>query len=291
MMNKTMTISEKIFIVSNYVFLIALSLICLFPFITIIAKSVSEDAYVVSGQIGLLPKGFQLEAYKVLLKDQDFLRSFTNSVFITVVGTALQVFFTACVGYAVTKRDLPGHKVINILYVFSMLFSGGLIPTYLVIKQTGLINNLFVLVLPGLVTAFNLILVRNYFEALPYSLEESARMDGAGNLTVLFKIMLPISLPSLATISIFCAVGIWNNYMGPMLYLSKRESMVLSLFLQNVIQAAGVKSADNPETLASIPTETFRAAAIFISALPILMIYPFLQKYFIKGMTLGAVKQ
>jgi putative aldouronate transport system permease protein len=286
-----MKTGEKVFTVVNYTLLITVGLICVLPFITLLAKSVSEEAYVVSGQVSLWPMGFQLKAYQVLLSGIDFRTAFTNSLLVAVIGTAIQVFFTACVGYAIAKRDLVGRKAINILYVFTMLFNGGMIPTYMVIKNTGLINHLWVLVIPGMVSAFNLILVRNYFESLPYSLEESARIDGAGNLTILFRIMLPISKPLLATIAIFSAVGIWNNYMDPLMYLTKKEVQVLPLFLQNVVAAANKNGLENPEQLANIASETFRAAAIFVSSIPILLVYPFLQKYFVTGLTLGAVKQ
>ncbi|NQX63300.1 carbohydrate ABC transporter permease [Paenibacillus qinlingensis] len=286
-----MKTGEKVFTVVNYTLLITVGLICVLPFITLLAKSVSEEAYVVSGQVSLWPMGFQLKAYQVLLSGIDFRTAFTNSLFVAVLGTAIQVFFTACVGYAIAKRDLVGRKAINILYVFTMLFNGGMIPTYMVIKNTGLINHLWVLIIPGMVSAFNLILVRNYFESLPYSLEESARIDGAGNLTILFRIMLPISKPLLATIAIFSAVGIWNNYMDPLMYLTKKEVQVLPLFLQNVVAAANKNGLENPEQLANIASETFRAAAIFVSSIPILLVYPFLQKYFVTGLTLGAVKQ
>ncbi|OAS21446.1 carbohydrate ABC transporter permease [Paenibacillus oryzisoli] len=286
-----MKTGEKVFTVVNYTLLITVGLICVLPFITLLAKSVSEEAYVVSGQVGLWPMGFQLQAYKVLLSGVDFRTAFTNSLFVAVIGTAVQVFFTACVGYAIAKRDLVGRKAINILYVFTMLFNGGMIPTYMVIKNTGLINHLWVLVIPGMVSAFNLILVRNYFESLPHSLEESARIDGAGNLTILFRIMLPISKPLLATVAIFSAVGIWNNYMDPLMYLTKKEVQVLPLFLQNVVAASNKNGMENPEQLANIASETFRAAAIFVSSIPILLVYPFLQKYFVTGLTLGAVKQ
>jgi putative aldouronate transport system permease protein len=289
--DKRMKTGEKVFTVVNYTLLITVGLICVLPFITLLAKSVSEEAYVVSGQVSLWPMGFQLKAYKVLLSGIDFRTAFTNSLFVAVLGTAIQVFFTACVGYAIAKRDLVGRKAINILYVFTMLFNGGMIPTYMVIKNTGLINHLWVLIIPGMVSAFNLILVRNYFESLPYSLEESARIDGAGNLTILFRIMLPISKPLLATIAIFSAVGIWNNYMDPLMYLTKKEVQVLPLFLQNVVAAANKNGLENPEQLANIASETFRAAAIFVSSIPILLVYPFLQKYFVTGLTLGAVKQ
>lgn len=291
MFDKRMTTGEKIFNVLNCIILSIISFLCLFPFITLLSKSISEEAYVVSGQVTLLPKGFQLGAYKILLSSGDFTKAFSNTAFIAIVGTIIQVFFTACIAYAASKRDLPGRKLINLLYIFTMLFNGGIIPTFLVVKATGLMNNLFVLVVPGMVSTFNMILMRNYFEALPQSLEESAKIDGANNITVLFRIILPIALPSLCTIAIFSMVSIWNNYVGALIYLTKSDVRVLSVFLQNIISAAENKSVDNIEAMGDIASESFRAAAIFVSALPILTIYPFLQKYFVKGMTMGAVKQ
>lgn len=285
------TTGEKWFSAFNYSLLIGVSLLCLLPYLSLMAKSVSDEAYVISGQIGMWPKGFHLQAYKVLLASHDFRVAFLNSILITTIGTTVQVFFTACVGYAIAKHDLTGRKLINVLYVFTMLFNGGMIPTYLIVKETGLINNLAVLVIPGLVSAFNLILVRNYFEALPKALEESARIDGAGNYTVLFRIMFPLSKPLLATIGIFAAVGIWNNYMDPLLYLNRKSVIVLPLYLQSIVAASAGNVMENPADFANIASETFRAAAIFISSLPILLVYPFLQKYFVSGLTLGAVKQ
>lgn len=291
MFRQKLTKGESVFNIINIAFLLAISLICLLPYVTLIAKSISDEAYVVSGEIGLLPKGIHFEAYKALLSGSNFRTSFFNSAYITVLGTLVTVFFTAIVGYAAAKPDLPGRKAINLLYIFTMLFNGGMIPTYLVIKETHLINNLFVLVIPSLVSAFNLIVIRSYFESLPRALDESARIDGAGNLTVLFRIMLPISLPSLATIAIFSAVSIWNNYMGPLLYLTKKDVQVLPLFLHNILDSSSGAGMERTTDMRNIATETFRAASIIVSTLPILLVYPFLQRYFVQGMTLGAVKQ
>lgn len=285
------TIGEKWFNAFNYSLLIGVSLLCLLPYLSLMAKSVSEEAYVISGQIGIWPQGFHLQAYKVLLASRDFSVAFMNSILVTMIGTLVQVFFTACVGYAIAKQDLLGRKTINILYVFTMLFNGGMIPIFLIVKETGLINNLAALFIPGLVSAFNLILVRNYFESLPRALEESAHIDGAGNYTVLFRIVFPLSKPLLATIAIFAAVGIWNNYMDALLYLNRKSVIVLPLYLQSVVAASASNVMENPADFADIASETFRAAAIFISSLPILLVYPFLQKYFVSGLTLGSVKQ
>lgn len=286
----TETTGDRIFVICNTLVLSIFGLLCLMPFVSLFAKSVSANEFVVAGEVLFWPKEFNLLAYKLLMEYNSFKISFLNSVVITVAGTLLQVFFTACIAYACAKKDLPGRKLLNALFIFTMLFSGGLIPTYLVVKETGLLNNLLVLIVPGLVAAFNMILMRNYFETLPYGLEESARIDGAGNIRVLFQIVLPIATPSLATIAIFYAVGTWNNYFMPLIYLTKDDVSVLPLFLQRIISAAENKTVDNYELLANVASESFRAAAIFISAIPIILVYPFLQKYFVKGMTMGSVK-
>jgi len=272
-------VGDVAFAAINQTLLIAISLICLLPYVSLLAKSLSAERYVISGAVKFWPMGFDASAYGVLIAAKPFQRAFLNSVFVTALGTAVQVFFTICVGYAVAKRDLPGGKLINALYILTMLFNAGLVPTYLVVRYTGLVNNLLVLVIPGMVSAFNLILVRNYFASQPISLEEAARIDGAGNMTILFKVMLPISMPIIATISIYCAVSIWNNYMGPLIYLTKSNVSVLPLFLQQLISSTAANNLENPDALDSIATETFKAAAIFISATPILLVYPFLQTY------------
>lgn len=286
-----MTKGEKAFSFFNYAFLLLLAAVCLLPYITLLAKSFSAESYVVSGSITFWPKGFNTKAYAGLMNSSFFRTAFTNSLIVTISGTLVHVFFTLCVGYVCSKEHIPGSRTLMRMYVFTMLFSGGMIPSFIVVKSLGLMNNLLVMVLPGMVSTFNMILARNYFYTVPDSLEESAKLDGASNLQVFFRIMLPMAIPSVATIAIFTAVGLWNNYMTPLIYLTKSNVKLLSVYLKDIITASDMQSLDNPELFDRVASESFRAAAIFVSTAPILLVYPFLQKYFIVGMTIGAVKQ
>lgn len=286
------TRAEKRFGYFNTTFLILLGLICLLPYINLLAKSFSSEAHVMAGDILFWPKGFNVDAYKGLLTIPNFKIAFKNSLITTFLATATHTFFTIAVGYMTSKEHIPGSRTIMRMYVFTMLFSGGTIPTYMVIRACGLINNLLVMVLPGMVGAFNMIMARNYFYTIPDSLEESAKLDGASNLTVFFRIMLPMAIPSVATITIFIAVGMWNSYLGPKMYLTKNEVKTLSIYLKQIVDASNLaNTAEGAEMLDKVAAASFRAAAIFISTVPILCVYPFLQKYFIVGMTMGAVKQ
>ena len=285
------TRGQKIFSFFNTMILIIVGLVCLLPYLNLLAKSFSDNAAVVSGQVGFWPVNFQTSAYEVLVSQRAFWVSAFNSLFITIVGTVLQVFFTVCVGYVGSRQDFVGRKTLNVLYIITMLFNGGMIPTYIVVKETGLMNNLFSIAIPGLVTAFNFIMVRTYVSSLPPSLEEAARIDGAGNMTILFRIIFPLTIPSVATITIFCAVGIWNNYLEASMYLMQPEKRVLPLYLNNMIQATESIDVSSPEVMRNVATQSLVAATIFVSTVPILIVYPFLQKYFLQGLTVGAVKQ
>ena len=230
-------------------------------------------------------------AYEVLIGSNAFLAALKNSIIITVAGTIIQVFFTLCVGYVCSKDKLPGSRLLTRLYVFAMLFSGGMIPTFMVIRFTGLMNTFWSVIVPGMVGSFNMFMARNYFYTIPDSLEESAKIDGAGNLRVFFSIMLPMAIPSVATITIFTCVGLWNNYMGPLMYLNRSDVKPLSVYLKDIVTASDMQSLEGTENFQAVASESFRAAAIFVSTLPILCVYPFLQKYFIVGMKMGSVKE
>ena len=286
------TKAEQIFSFFNYSFLLLLSLVCLLPYLTLLAKSFSSEAAVVSKAVTFWPVGFHTKAYTTLMKSSYFQVAFRNSALVTVAGTLVHVFFTVCVGYVCSKEGrMPFARAITRMYVCTMLFSGGTIPTFIVVKAAGLMNNLLAMILPGMVTTFNMILVRNYFYTVPDSLEESGKLDGASNLQVFFRIMLPMAIPSVATVAIFVAVGLWNNYMQPLMYLTRGEVRMLSVYLKDIVTAADMKSVENPDLFDRVASESFRAAAIFVSTLPILVVYPFLQKYFIVGISLGAIKE
>lgn len=277
-----------------YVFLIIIALSTLLPFANVLSKSVSAEWAVISGKVGILPVGFQLDTIKYVITSQQFLNSFGVSVFVTVIGTAVSILMTAIAAYPLSKKNISGVKPILILYVFTMLFSGGLIPNYMLIRNLHLINNLAALILPGVISVFNLLVIKNYYESLPESLEESARLDGASNLRILIYIILPLSTPVLATISLFYAVGYWNDFFNAMLYISKPDLKPLQLYLRDIVMdadnAANGLNKKSVEDLMNVTPEGVRAATIIASTVPILFVYPYLQKYFIKGILIGSVK-
>lgn len=275
-----------------YLFLIILGLLMLLPLASVISKSVSEEWAVVSGKVGILPVGFQLDTLQQVISSSMFIRAFGISVGITVVGTLISIFMTALTAYPLSKRHLPGISSIMVLFVFTMLFSGGLIPNYLLMRELRLIDNLWVLILPGMISVFNLLVIKSYYESLPEALEESARIDGAKTYTILFNIILPLSLPVLATIALFYAVGYWNDYFGPMIYINDTSLKTLQLYLQDVVMDANTANATSKsvDDLMNMSPEGIRAATVVASTVPIICVYPFLQKYFIKGVLIGSVK-
>lgn len=278
--------------VLSYAVMGLFALITLIPFLNIIAKTFSEDWAVVSGKVGILPMGFQLDSLKYVITSNRFLSSFMVSVIITVAGTALSILLICVTAYPLSKKKLWGVKGVMILYVFTMMFSGGMIPNYLLIKNLGIYNTLWSVILPGMINVFNLMIVKNYFESIPESIEESAMMDGASYTRVLFTIVLPLAVPTIATITLFTAVNYWNNYMGPMLYINEPGLKPLQLYLREIIleQSDMVLSSQSAEDQLNISSEGVRSATIIASTLPILVVYPFIQKYFIKGIMIGSVK-
>lgn len=285
--------AEDVFIdVLSYAVMGLFALVTLIPFLNIIAKTFSEDWAVVSGKVGILPMGFQLDSLNYVITSSRFLSSFMVSVIITAAGTALSILLICVTAYPLSKKKLWGVKGVMILYVFTMMFSGGMIPNYLLIKNLGIYNTLWSVILPGMINVFNLMIVKNYFESIPESIEESAMMDGASYTRVLFTIVLPLAVPTIATITLFTAVNYWNNYMGPMLYINEPGLKPLQLYLREIIleQSDMVLSSQSAEDQLNISSEGVRSATIIASTLPILVVYPFIQKYFIKGIMIGSVK-
>lgn len=281
---------DKIFSYVNHLLLVLVSLSTLLPFLHVIAKSTSAESAVMAGEVTLLPIGFNLKTYRVVLGSYAFLRALLVSVFVTVVGTLLHVLVMSLAAYPLSRDDFVGQRFFTFVFVFTMLFSGGLIPTYLVVKQLGLINKIWALILPALVSPFNLIILRNYFMAIPDSLEEAARLDGCTNIGVFFSIMAPLALPAMATVCIFTAVGFWNGYFSAMIYIESKSLQPLSLYLRQVVMEADAQMVNlNPE-LANLNPESVRSATVIAATLPILLVYPFLQRFFVKGVMLGSVK-
>ncbi|MFC4596715.1 carbohydrate ABC transporter permease [Cohnella hongkongensis] len=284
--------SEKIYIGAVYVILTGSGILCLFPFLNVLAKSLSANWAILSGKVGLLPVAFTMENVMFVLRDRLFQNAFLISVFVTVVGTLGAVLFTAVSAYPLSKKHLPGIKFVLLLYIFTMLFNGGLVPTYLLIKNLHLMDSLASLILPALINVFNLLLMKNYYESLPESLEESAKLDGASNLRIVLSIVIPISAPVFATISLFYAVYFWSNWFHPMLYLNDPSLKPLQLYLRDIILQASDENLLNQDidALLNLSPEGIRNATIIVSTIPILLVYPMLQKYFIKGILIGSVK-
>lgn len=284
--------SEVVYVSIVYVILAGTGILCLFPFVNVLAKSLSANWAIVSGKVGLWPIDFNLKNIGFVIDDNMFQRGFLISVSLTVVGTLASVVMTAVSAYPLSKKHLPGIKFVLLLYIFTMLFNGGLVPNYLLIKNLGLMNNLMSLVLPALINVFNLLLMKNYYESLPESLEESAKLDGASNLRIVLRIIIPLSAPVFATISLFYAVSFWGDWFHPMLYLNDPALKPLQLYMRDVVLQASNENLLNQDNdlLLNVSPEGIRNATIIVSTIPILLVYPFLQKHFIKGILIGSVK-
>lgn len=288
------TPGEKVFIIFNYLFISIFTLCALYPFVNVLATAFSSSRAVSSGEVGLLPVEFNLDAFDQLLLDGQIFRAIRNTILLTGFGTLFNLLATTLAAYTLSKQRLVGRKFFIGMIVFTMLFSGGMIPDFILMKTLNLIDSYTGLWLQGLISTYNMIVMKSFFEALPISLEEAASIDGANDLTILFWIILPLSVPIMATMILFYAVGWWNSYMGPMLYLSSTAKFPLMLTLKQMLDTAQqitiAQTSGEGLTQTLIAPETFKAATIVVSTLPIICVYPFLQKYFVKGVMVGSVK-
>lgn len=285
------TRGEKVFNVLNLILLGILGISCVLPFVHILAKSLSNEVSVLAKDVLFVPKGFTVAAYRYVIDNPQFRRSFFLTILITVAGTGIGLLTTCFTAFVFTRRNLPGGRLIALLYVVTMFFGGGMIATYILYKQIGLIDNIWVLILPASVNPFNIVLMRNFFESISPAMEESARIDGASNTRILFQIILPLSKAALATIGLFFGVTFWNSFMGAVLYTTKREMMTIQLYLRNMLTAIDNMMDKNTEMLDTLATETVRAATIIAAMIPILCVYPFIQRYFVSGIMIGAIKE
>lgn len=291
---KRMTFGEKIFVVSNYTFLGVLAVSCLLPFMHMLALSFSSSAAATAGRVTLWPVDFALNSYQFAFQRPEFIAAFLVSVKRVLLGVTFNMLILVLAAYPLSKtnRELPGRTWISWIFVVTMFVGGGLIPTYLVVSATGIRNSIWALILPGAVQAFNITILLNFFRQLPKELEESAFIDGAGQLKILFSIYLPLSIPALATLIIFNTVGHWNEWFSAIIYIDSQKKYPLQTYLQGMIVDPDWTLVDTTqrELMAKISGRTFKAAQILIATVPVLIVYPFLQRYFIKGMTLGSLK-
>ena len=283
----------------KYLFLILFALTTLLPFLNLVAKGFSGESAVISGRVLFWPLDPTIKTYSYVLRGNTFFNAFKVSLLITLVGSVSAVVVTAMTAYPLSRSNFRGRKGFLYLWVFIMLFNGGMVPNYLLYRVLGLMDTMWCLMLPGLVSVYNMLLIKNYFETLPDSLEEAARIDGASNMRVLFQIVLPISLPMLATITLFYAVSYWNDYFTARMYISSIDKRPLQLYLYDLINNAlqimnqgadGNTGALSADDVMNLTPESVRAAAITLSTLPILLVYPQLQKYFVSGIVVGSVK-
>ncbi|MDF2937768.1 MAG: YtcP3 [Paenibacillaceae bacterium] len=286
------SLGSRLFDGINISLLILFSVLTVLPFLYLVLGSfASPEEYARQGMV-LIPRQFSLDAYTYIFSTDTIVRSLMNTIYITLVGTLINILFTCLMAYPLSRRELLGRKPVMLMLVFSMLFSGGMIPTFLVVKALGLMNSYWSLLLPGAISAFNLIILKNFFQQMPEGIEESAKIDGCNDLGILFKIVLPLSLPAIATFSLFYAVGHWNSFFSAVLYINDTTKWPIQVILRQVVIMAegGIGDSSQVNDSFAIPPQSIKMAVITVSTVPILLVYPFLQKHFAKGVLLGSVK-
>ena len=268
-----------------------------YPFWHVIMYSLSDSRAAMSGGLFFWPREFSLKGYEMVFKTAQIFIAYGNSIKVTVVGTLFSIGLSALTAYPLSRKRLHGRSFIQMVFFFTMLFGGGMIPTYLVVSSIGLLDTFWALFLPGCLSVYNMFILRNFMQSIPDSLEESARLDGASDFTILFRIMLPLCAPSLAAIAMFYGVGYWNSYMSCLLYTNSNQYQVLPLYLRNILTQAAASAisqssniAGMAEQAATLTEETIKMTNVAVSVIPILIVYPFLQRFYTKGITVGAVK-
>ena len=283
---------EKGFDAVNMGMLGLIAILMVFPFIYIIALSFSDEKTIAEGGLILFPKGWSLEAYRYIFSTDTLLRGLYNSILITAGGTIVNLAMTSLMAYPLAKTYLLGRRSILMLVIFTILFSGGLIPTFLAVKWTGLLDSLWSVIIPTSISAFYLIILKNFFQQIPEGLEESAKIDGANDMVILLRIVLPLSLPAIATFALFYAVNHWNMYFQAIMYINDHSKWPVQVLLRQIVilsqSSVGDSSSISDETV--LPPQSIKMAVIVFATVPIMLVYPFLQKHFAKGVFLGSVK-
>ncbi|MDQ0089508.1 putative aldouronate transport system permease protein [Paenibacillus anaericanus] len=291
-MIKSMSLSGKIFDVLNILFLLFVAVITLYPFWHVLVGSIMPYEESIKSGFHLFPRSINFEAYQYVFSKDTIIRSLFVSLFVTIVGTLYQLFITAITAYPLIKHDLPGRSAIFLFIIFTMFFGGGLIPYYLLIKNLGMVNSLAVMIIPAALSTYNMIVMKTFFQGIPIELEESAKIDGAGYMTIFFKIIIPLSIPSLATIGLFIAVGQWNNWYAPMLYLNDKSLWPLAMVLRDILINNNMELTRGGSYVSQefLLGDTIKNAVVMVSVIPIIIVYPFIQKHFVKGVMIGSIK-
>ena len=284
---------EKVFPVINGIALALIAAVCLIPMLYIVARSFSSEAAISSGKVWLWPVGFNVSAYEFVLT-ANFVKPFCIQTIVTVCGTVLSLLVMVMFAYPLTRHDLAFRKGFTVLVLITMIFNAGIIPSYLLISKLKMLNTYWALILPMAFSGYNVLMVKAYMQSIPEAVVESAVIDGANHVTVLFRLIVPLSVPVLATMTLFCAVGYWNSYFDAMLYISRPDMRTLQVFLRDIVLNSLQNVTENyvydADSVMVKSPEGLRAASIVTSTVPILLVYPFLQKYYISGIMIGAVK-
>lgn len=285
--------TEKFVMYLAEILAVILLLLCLLPCLHVLATAFSSGSNEVAGRIGLWPAGFQIEGVKTIIKGTFFGRALLNSICVTALGVAVSMFVTILFAYPMSKKDLKGRKFLTLLCIISMVFKGGMVPDYLVMKSLKLLNTWWALILPFAMTVFNMLLIKNYFEGLPESVMESSTIDGAGDMRTLFSIVIPMSAPVIATVSLLYAISYWNNYFHVILYITEPSLRTLQVFLRDLLADVGtvMEQLDrSPETAGLVSAGVVTAGVTVLGVVPILAVYPFVQRFLVQGITIGSEK-
>lgn len=289
-MNKKARTGVWAFKVLNTILMLFILFITLYPFLYLVAQSFSSDAAVSAGRVKLIPVDFNIDTYKYILKDGKLFRYYANTILYSILGTAISVVATALLAYPLSKPRLKLNKYITPFVVFTMYFAGGTIPNYIVITQfLGLKDSVWAIVLPGAISTFNLLVMKSFFASLPEELEEAAAIDGMDTYQIFLKIIIPLSKPIIATMCLFYLVGMWNEWFGPMLYLDSKDKWPIALYVRQLVEGANNTEIGSSAEASSVQA-TIKSATMVLKSIPIILVYPFVQKYFVQGMTIGAVK-
>lgn len=285
---------DKLFYAINYTLLTIAALTCLLPLMNIVSMSLSEYSAIVSGFVGLWPVGFTTDAFQALFEGTPILRSFQNSIVITLVGVVLSMVFTVLAAYPLAKSYFIARRFLTVAILFTMLFGIPIIPAFLINRELGILNTYWSLWLPGLISSYNMLVLKTFFENVPRELDEAARMDGCGEWRLLMQVVIPLSMPVLATLTLFYGVGYWNAFQNVLINISDTEKFNLAVLVQNMIANQSLIRSLNsiqPEEMQQLLTpESVRSAGVVVMVVPMLIVYPFLQKYFVKGVMIGAIK-
>ena len=275
----------KIFLIVNGIIMVLVVIATLFPFLYLLAQSFSSEKAIMSGEVGIIPKGFNFDTYKYVLSAGDFQKFYLNTVIYTLVGTALSLIFSSMLAYPLSKKEFKPAKYLTPFVIFTMYFGGGLIPNYVLVMKLGLNNSMWAFILPMMISTYYVLLMKSFFASTPKDLEEAGELDGLNKFGVFLRVVLPLSKPIIATMVLFYAVMYWNNWFQAFLYLRK-EKWPVAYYLQTIIRGQGANDADAQRVSTNI-----RSCSMILTVLPIICVYPFVQKYYVQGMMLGGVKE